>query len=394
MTNFRDLFKQARSEIGETTPEEVRRRLEAGERLELLDVREDDEVQHGLVPGAQHLSRSHFESRVEDALPNKDAPVVVYCASGVRSVFAARTLQELGYSDVASMNGGFSRWKDLGYDYSIPKVFDADQRDRYARHLILPEVGLEGQMKLLDAKVLVIGAGGLGSPALLYLAAAGVGTIAVVDSDIVEANNLQRQVVHNTDRIGTPKAQSARETLTRLNPDVKVVAHEFRIDATNAHELIAAYDVIVDGSDNFDTRYVVNDAAVALGKPVVHGSIFRFEGMLSTFVPYEGPCYRCLYPAAPPPELAPNCSEAGVLGVLPGIIGSLQANEVLKLIVGYGEPLVGRLLTFDAQTTHFGEVKVRRDPKCPICGEAVGDDRAATNVTNGAVLEKAGTPTA
>lgn len=388
MTNFRELLKQAKSEVGETTPEEVRRRLEAGERLEVLDVREDDEVQHGLLPGAQHLSRSHFESRVEDALPDKDAPVIVYCASGVRSVFAARTLRELGYSDVASMNGGFSRWKDLGYDYSIPKVFDRAQRDRYARHLILPEVGAEGQTKLLDANVLVIGAGGLGAPALLYLAAAGVGTIGVVDSDIVEANNLQRQVVHNTDRIGIPKAQSARDTLTKLNPDVKVVPHEFRVDASNAHELIAAYDIVVDGSDNFDTRYVVNDAAVALGKPVVHGSIFRFEGMLSTFVPYEGPCYRCLYPAAPPPELAPSCSEAGVLGVLPGIVGSLQANEVLKLIVGYGEPLVGRLLTFDAQGTRFGEVKVRRDPKCPVCGDNAED--AVSDRSEGAILEEAG----
>ncbi len=317
MTNFRDLLKQAKSEVGATTPEEVRRRLEAGERLEVLDVREDDEVQHGLVPGAQHLSRSYFESRVEDALPDKDAPVVVYCATGVRSVFAARTLRELGYSDVASMNGGFSRWKDLGYDYSIPKVFDRAQRDRYARHLILPEVGAEGQTKLLDAKVLVIGAGGLGSPALLYLAAAGVGTIGVVDSDIVEANNLQRQVVHNTDRIGIPKAQSTRDTLTRLNPDVKVVPHEFRIDASNAHELIAAYDVVVDGSDNFDTRYVVNDAAVALGKPVVHGSIFRFEGMLSTFVPYEGPCYRCLYPAAPPPRARAELQRGRSIGSSP-----------------------------------------------------------------------------
>ncbi len=306
MSNFRDLLKRVKSEIQETTPEEVRRRLESGDKLRVLDVREPDEVQHGVVPGAKHVSRAHFESRVEDALPEKDAEVVVYCGSGVRSAFATKTLHELGYENVVTMAGGFTRWKDLGYDFEIPRILDASQRDRYSRHLTLPEVGEEGQTKFLNAKVLSIGAGGLGSPALLYLAAAGVGTIGIVDSDRVEENNLQRQVIHNTDRIGMLKVESAKEAITKLNPDVEVVLHPVRLDAANARDILAGYDVVVDGCDNFETRYVVNDAAVALGKPVVHGSIFRFEGMASTFIPYEGPCYSCLYPEAPPPELAPT----------------------------------------------------------------------------------------
>ena len=306
MANFRDLLNRVRSEIDEVSAEEVRRRLDRGDRVQILDVREPDEVEHGVVPGARHLSRAHFESRVEDVIPDKDTEVVTYCAAGVRSAFAAKTLKDLGYSKVASMAGGFTRWKDLGYDFTIPTVLDASQRDRYSRHLLLPEVGEVGQQKLLDAKVLCIGAGGLGSPALLYLAAAGVGTIGIVDSDRVEANNLQRQIVHDTERIGRLKAESAKQTLTTLNPDVHVDVHPFRIDETNAEDLISRYDVVVDGSDNFDTRYVVNDASVATRVPVVHGSIFRFEGMASTFVPYEGPCYRCLFPEAPPAELAPT----------------------------------------------------------------------------------------
>ena len=306
MANFRDLLNRVRSEIDEVSAEEVRRRLGRGDRVQILDVREPDEVEHGVVPGARHLSRAHFESRVEDVIPDKDTEVVTYCAAGVRSAFAAKTLKDLGYSKVASMAGGFTRWKDLGYDFTIPTVLDASQRDRYSRHLLLPEVGEVGQQKLLDAKVLCIGAGGLGSPALLYLAAAGVGTIGIVDSDRVEANNLQRQIVHDTERIGRLKAESAKQTLTTLNPDVHVDVHPFRIDETNAEDLISRYDVVVDGSDNFDTRYVVNDASVATRVPVVHGSIFRFEGMASTFVPYEGPCYRCLFPEAPPAELAPT----------------------------------------------------------------------------------------
>jgi sulfur-carrier protein adenylyltransferase/sulfurtransferase len=306
MSNFRDLLRQTKAEIEETTPEEVHRKMSDGLVLRLLDVREDEEVANGMVPGASHLSRAHFESRVEDVVSSKDDPVVVYCASGVRSAFAARTLKDLGYSNVASMVGGFTRWKDLGYDFSIPRVLDASQRDRYSRHLVLPEVGEVGQTKFLDAKVLCVGAGGLGSPALMYLAAAGVGTIGIVDADHVEENNLQRQVIHGTDRVGELKAESARQTIANLNPEVKVEVHPVRLDDSNAREIMSTYDVILDGTDNFDSRYVINDVAVELRKPVIHGSIFRFEGMVSTFVPYEGPCYRCLYPEAPPPELAPT----------------------------------------------------------------------------------------
>ena len=306
MSTFRDLLKQVKSQITEVTPEGVHERIKRGERFQILDVRENDEVEQGIVPGARHVTRGHLESRVEDVLVDKDAEVVVYCAGGTRSAFATKTLEDLGYSKVSSMAGGFTRWKDLGYDFAIPRVLDAAQRDRYSRHLILPEVGEQGQAKLLDGKVLSIGAGGLSSPALLYLAAAGVGTIGIVDADVVEASNLQRQVVHTTHTLGMNKAESAREALTKLNPDVKVEVHPFRLNESNAQELIAEYDVVVDGCDNFETRYVVNDAAVALRKPVVHGSIFRFEGMASTFVPHEGPCYRCLFPEAPPPELAPT----------------------------------------------------------------------------------------
>ena len=307
MPNFRDLLSQAKGAIdGEVTPEELKERMERGDKPQILDVREQEEVQHGILPGAHHLSRAHFESRIEDIVPDKDKEVVVYCATGVRSVFSAKAMKELGYSNVISMKGGFVRWKDLGYTYAVPRFLDAAQRDRYSRHLILPEVGEEGQKKLLDGKVLCIGAGGLGSPALLYLAAAGVGTIGIVDSDVVEVSNLQRQVIHDSEKVGIPKAESARQTIQKLNPDVTVNVHDYRIDASNAHDLLSRYDVVVDGCDNFDTRYVVNDAAVELRKPVVHGSIFRFEGMASTFIPFDGPCYRCLYPEAPPPELAPT----------------------------------------------------------------------------------------
>ncbi len=384
MPNFRDLLSQVKSEIEETTPEKVRERLRKRESLQLLDVREQDEVDQGMVPGAAHLSRAHFESRVEDVVPDKESPVILYCGSGVRSAFAAKTLGELGYQRVESMAGGFIRWKELGYEQATVRRLEASQRDRYSRHLLLPEVGEQGQLKFLDAKVLCIGAGGLGSPALLYLAAAGVGTIGIVDADIVDASNLQRQIIHDLDHLDVPKVESAKEAIEKLNPDVRVVTHHERIDASNARELLTQYDIVVDGSDNFDTRYVLNDAAVELHKPVVHGSIFRFEGMVSTFVPFEGPCYSCLYPEAPPPELAPSCSEAGVLGVLPGIVGSLQANEALKLIGGYGDPLIGRLLTFDAQATQFGEVKVRRDPSCPVCGEGATQGLASEEETTAA----------
>lgn len=306
MTNFRDLLRQARAAVGEIAAEDVHERMERGDAPILLDVREDDEVAAGIIPGAKNLSRAHFESRVEDVIEDKDAEVVVYCASGSRSAFAGKTLQELGFSNVTNLAGGIQRWKDLGYEIRVPRIMGPEQRDRYSRHLILPEVGPEGQQKLLDSRVLTIGAGGLGSPALLYLAAAGVGTIGIVDSDRVETSNLQRQVIHSTETIGELKAESAKAAIKRLNPDVEVNVHAVRIDATNAEELLSKYDVVVDGCDNFDTRYVVNDVAVSLGKPVVHGSIFRFEGMVSTFVPFAGPCYRCLYPEAPPPELAPT----------------------------------------------------------------------------------------
>ena len=306
MSNFRDLLARLKQEIGEVTPEDVRSRIDGGERFQVLDVRESEEVENGIVPGARILSRAHVESRAEDVLPDKAAEVVVYCQSGVRSVFAANTLRELGYENVTSMKGGFTRWKDLGFSFDKPHILDAAQKDRYSRHLILPEVGEAGQLKFLGAKVLCIGAGGLGSPALLYLAAAGVGTIGIVDSDVVEENNLQRQVVHNTKTVGMLNAEAAKETLTALNPDVKVNVHAFRLDESNAEELLSQYDLVVDGCDNFDTRYTVNDTAVRLRKPVIHGSIFRFEGMASTFIPYEGPCYRCLYPEAPPPEMAPT----------------------------------------------------------------------------------------
>ncbi len=306
MTNFRDYLQRVRGAITEVAPDEVNERLRRGDKIRILDVRELDEIRSGMIPGASHLPRAHFESRVEDVLPDKDAEVVVYCASGVRSVFAARTLAELGYTNAVSMKGGFVRWRDLGYDFTIPRTLDAAQRDRYSRHLILPEVGERGQQKLLESKVLCIGAGGLGSPALLYLAAAGVGTIGIVDSDVVETSNLQRQVIHDSEKVGQLKAESAKEAINRLNPDVHVEVHAFRIDSSNARDLISRYDVVVDGCDNFDTRYVVNDTAVDLRVPVIHGSIFRFEGMASTFVPFEGPCYRCLYPEAPPAELAPT----------------------------------------------------------------------------------------
>ena len=369
MPNFRERLNELRREIPEVAAEDVHERLAEGKKVSILDVREAEEAAGGMIPGARQLSRAHFESRVEDVLPDKDSPVVVYCATGVRSVFASRTLEELGYSDVSSMAGGFSRWKDLGYPFETLQTLDAGQRQRYARHLILSDVGEAGQVRLLGSKVLVVGAGGLGSPALLYLAAAGVGTIGIVDHDVVDDSNLQRQIIHDTERVGTSKAGSAKQVIEKLNSDVDVVLHETRLDTGNAAEIMSGYDVVVDGTDNFDARYAINDASVRLGIPVVHGSIFRFEGMVSTFVPNDGPCYRCLYPEAPPAELAPSCSEAGVLGVLPGIVGTLQANEALKLLIGYGEPLKGRLLVFDAQTTRFDEVKVRRDPSCPACGE-------------------------
>jgi molybdopterin/thiamine biosynthesis adenylyltransferase/rhodanese-related sulfurtransferase len=334
----------------------------------LVDVREQDEVDQGIIPGAIHIPRGFLEMRIEDAVRDHSTPLVVYCAGGVRSLFAAESLQQLGYTDVTSMAGGFNGWKSAGLLWRLPQALTPDQRRRYSRHLLIPEVGEEGQRKLLDAKVLLVGAGGLGSPAALYLAAAGVGTLGIIDADVVDDSNLQRQILHTTDRVGVPKVESARVAIEGINPDVKVIQHEVRLDQSNVLDIFAGYDIILDGTDNFATRYLINDACVLLGKPNAHGSIFRFEGQATTFMPGEGPCYRCLFPTPPPPELAPSCAEAGVLGLLPGTIGVIQATEVAKLILGIGEPLVGRLLTYDALAMEFRELRLSRDPACPMCG--------------------------
>jgi adenylyltransferase/sulfurtransferase len=366
---FTQLLQRVKREINEVSVDETRAALQGEQPPVIVDVRERDEYEEGTLKGAIHIPRGFLEQRIENAVPDRDQPVILYCAGGVRSALAAQSLQTLGYSNVSSMAGGFGAWKNGGLPYVVPRTLTDDQRGRYSRHLLIPEVGEAGQLKLLDAKVLMIGAGGLGSPAALYLAAAGVGTIGIVDADTVDASNLQRQILHNTSRLGQLKTESARETITALNPDVRVVEHRMRLSAENVLDLIADYDVIVDGADNFPTRYALNDASVILGKPVVHGSIFRFEGQTTVFAPGEGPCYRCLFPEPPPAEMAPSCAEAGVLGVLPGIVGSLQAVEAIKLILGIGDPLIGRLLLYDALETSFRELRLRRDPSCPVCGE-------------------------
>ena len=373
--SYADLLREARSQIREVSPQEVDA-LAPGAAV-LVDVREASEWEQGHIPGAVHLSKSYLEQDVEGAVPDRSRPIVLYCAGGVRSLFAAQTLAAMGYEDVASMAGGFQRWKTQGLAWVTPPALTAEQKQRYSRHLLIPEVGLEGQAKLLDSKVLFIGAGGLGAPAMLYLAAAGVGTIGIVDFDVVDLSNLQRQVIHTNDRIGEKKVESARKTLQGLNPDVTVVAHDEMLVADNVERIIAGYDVIVDGTDTFETRYLLNDAAVIANIPVVHASVFRFEGQLTVFKPYDGPCYRCLYPTPPPPELAPGCSVAGVLGVVPGIMGLLQANEALKLLLGIGESLAGRLLLFDALDASFSELRLRRDPACPVCSDAAVEARRA-----------------
>jgi molybdopterin/thiamine biosynthesis adenylyltransferase/rhodanese-related sulfurtransferase len=366
----RELLNQAKAAIREVQPDEVEPRL--GD-VVVLDVREADEYEQGALPGAVHVPRGYLELQVEGRIPDKSRPVVVYCAAGVRSAFAAKTLGDLGYQDVVNLVGGFNRWKDEGRPWSTPKTLGPDQRNRYHRHLLLPEVGEEGQLKLLDSKVLLLGAGGLGSPAGLYLAAAGVGTIGIIDMDVVDSSNLQRQILHNMDRIGERKVDSAKKTLTALNPDVNVVTYDVRLGADNILDIIDGYDLIVDGTDNFPTRYLVNDASLLKRIPVVHGSIFRFEGQVTVFDPYNGPCYRCFVPQPPPAELAPSCAEAGVLGVLPGIVGSIQAIEAIKMLLGLGDPLVGRLLAYDALEESFRTFKLRRDPACPACGENAGE---------------------
>ena len=366
MASFRDLLRDTKERINEVdtagAAEEV-----AKPGTVVLDVREPDEYEQGALPGAVHIPRGHLESQVEGRVPDHDAHIVVYCAGGTRSAFAADTLAQLGYTDVVSMAGGFNKWKDEGRAWKAPVTLTADQRNRYQRHILLPEVDVAGQAKLLDSKGLLIGAGGLGSPAALYLAAAGVGTLGIIDMDVVDESNLQRQILHNMDRIGERKVDSAKKTLTAINPDVTVVTYDVRLGADNILDIFAGYDVIVDGTDNFPTRYLVNDASLKLDIPVVHGSIFRFEGQASVYLPHQGPCYRCQVPEPPPAELAPSCAEAGVLGVLPGIIGSIQAMETIKLLLGIGEPLVGRLLAYDALEESFRTFKVNRDPECAAC---------------------------
>ena len=360
MASFRELLQQAKGQIREVGTAEAERLLAEG--WTLLDVREPDEHEQGAIGGSVHIARGQLESSIENRVADRSTPLVAMCAGGVRSAFAAVTLQQLGYRDVVSMDGGFNRWKDEGRAWVRPRVLTPDQRNRYQRHLLVPEVGEEGQLKLLDAKVLLLGAGGLGSPAALYLAAAGVGTLGIIDMDVVDESNLQRQILHNIDRVGDRKVDSAKKTLTALNPDVNVVTYDVRLGADNILGILAGYDVVVDGADNFPSRYLLNDASVKLGIPVVHGSIFRFEGQVTVFDPRGGPTYRDMLPEPPPAELAPSCAEAGVLGVLPGIVGSVQALEAIKLILGIGDSLRGRLVAFDALEMSFREFKLRTDP--------------------------------
>ncbi|MHB8394484.1 MAG: molybdopterin-synthase adenylyltransferase MoeB [Candidatus Dormibacteria bacterium] len=365
----RDLLDQARAQIPEVDSAQLRSALEQDPATAVLDVRELEEVGQGLIQEAVHIPRGYLELRVETLFPDRSRPITVYCAGGVRSLLAAATLRQMGYSDVRSLKGGFGAWKDQGMPFKMPRPLTSEQRERYSRHFLLDEVGEEGQAKLLDAKVLVIGAGGLGAPVAYYLAAAGVGTLGLVDFDRVERSNLQRQIFHTEDRIGMLKTESAAIALKALNPEVKVIEHNVHLDGTNAGDIFEQYDVIVNGCDNFPTRYLANDVAVFLGKPMVDGGIFRFEGQVTTMIPWQSPCYRCRYPQPPPPEEAPSCAEAGVLGVLPGLIGTVQATEVIKLILGIGDSLSGRLLHVDALSMEFREFRLRRDPDCPVCGE-------------------------
>jgi len=371
MASYRELLAQVKEEIDEISSTAARDLLTSSEPPLFVDVREPDEWQEGHIPGAVYATRGRLEQQIEGLVPDKSRPLVVYCSGGSRSAFAAKSLAELGYEDIVNLAGGFTDWKRNGFEVTMPRVLSSEQRARYSRHLLIPEVGEEGQQRLLDARVLLVGAGGLGSPAPPPLAAAGVGTLGIVDADVVDESNLQRQIIHSTDSLGEPKVLSAKRTIEALNPDVRVLPYEERLTSENIDRILGeGWDVIVDGADNFPTRYLVNDASVWHGIPVVHGSIFRFEGQATVFSPGNGPCYRCLFPQPPPPELAPSCAEGGVLGVLPGIIGSLQANETLKLILDRGETLAGRLLLFDALGTTLDEVNVRRDPYCPVCGDS------------------------
>jgi sulfur-carrier protein adenylyltransferase/sulfurtransferase len=381
--NSRDLLAKVKKEIREVDVNDVQTRIQ-NNGVALLDVREKEEWDEGHLPGATFLPRGFLEVRVEKEVPERNKPVVVYCAGGTRSAYAAKTLQDLGYTDVVSMAGGYGQWKNAGLPFVVPEKLNKNKMARYSRHLKIPEVGEAGQLKLLASKVLLVGAGGLGSPAGVYLAASGVGTLGLIDSDIVDESNLQRQILHWTSSVGVPKVDSARRTLFEVNPDVKVRTYNLRLDASNVVDIFKDYDVIISGSDNFSTAYLVNDAAVMLKKPVLYGSIFRFDGQMSTFVPYEGPCFRCLYPEPAPPDLAPSCDEAGVLGVLPGVVGLIQATEAVKLLLKMGEPLVGRLLVYDALSMTFKTLKVRRRLDCATCGDnakidlnAIGPDVCA-----------------
>ncbi|HEU4974562.1 MAG TPA: molybdopterin-synthase adenylyltransferase MoeB [Baekduia sp.] len=372
-----EFIKQVKSQIDEIDPSAVSE-VAGADGVVIVDVRETDEWDAGHLPGAKHVARGHLESRIEGAAPDRSQRVILYCASGNRSALAAKTLRDdLGYQHVESMTGGYTLWKDRGYAVEVPRAFTPEQRQRYSRHFLLPEVGVEGQQKLLDAKVLLLGAGGLGAPTAFYLAAAGVGTLGIVDDDVVDVSNLQRQIIHTTDRVGMAKVDSAEQAIHDLNPDVEVRKYQLRLDASNIMDIIRDYDIVVDGVDNFPTRYLLNDASVRLKIPVVSAAILGFEGQLSVFAPYEGPCYRCLFRQPPPAELAPSCGANGVLGVLPGTMGMLQATEVIKLIIGQGDPLIGRLLIYDALGATTTELKIRRDPECPICSrepDAISDD--------------------
>ncbi|MDX6495641.1 MAG: sulfur-carrier protein adenylyltransferase/sulfurtransferase [Gaiellales bacterium] len=369
VATYRDHLAAVKREINEISPKDAAERLTAEPRPVLLDVRERDEWEQGHIPGAIHIPRGNLESRIDNAVPDRAAPVIVYCAAGNRSAYAAKTLNELGFGDVLSISGGFTQWKQNGHEWKTPRTLSAQQLERYSRHTLIPEVGEEGQLKLLDSKVLLIGAGGLGSPAAMYLAAAGVGTLGIIDGDVVDRSNLQRQILHTEDRIGMAKVDSAEKTLKALNPEVKVVKYTERMTSENVMDVITGYDVIVDGTDNFPTRYLLNDASLVANIPVVHGSIYQFEGSVTVYAPRVGPCYRCQYPEPPPPELAPSCAEGGVLGVLPGVVGTLQATEAIKLLLGVGDPLIGRQLRYDALSMEFVELRMHRDPQCPVCSK-------------------------
>jgi adenylyltransferase/sulfurtransferase len=368
--SFQELIADARKDVPEMSAEQVNELLSHnGKSHVILDVRESDEWRQGHLEGAVPLPRGFLEIKVETAIPDKQTPIIAYCAGGVRSLLAGKILKEMGYQNVASMTGGYNAWKSGGFKWVQDFQYTPEQLIRYSRHFLLPEVGEEGQAKLLQAKVLMVGAGGLGSPSAYYLAAAGVGTIGIIDNDVVDISNLQRQILHTNDRVGTPKVESAKKTLEGLNPDVKVIPYQAKLTSENIMKILKDYDLVVDGCDNFPTRYLVNDACVLMGKPNVHGSIFQFEGQATVFYPGKGPCYRCLYPEPPPAEMAPSCAEAGVLGVLPGLIGTIEALEAIKIILGKGDTLIGRLLCFNTLTMEINNLKLRRDANCPLCGD-------------------------